>query len=313
MRLLSILSIALLLSSCDTSPPDNIFQGYVEGHQLNLAPRSTGILRTLYVTEGEKVAAGAILFTLDSERAEAQLDQALAARSASEALLANLRKGGRVEEIHAATQSLRQAEASLTLAEKTYQRSKELVDSGVVAIARLDQDKAALETLRASVTQAQSRLDIVRLPARDNLITSAEHDVEVRNATILLAKAELNDRSVTAPAAGRIETIFRRTGETTGPTQPVLALVPPEQKRIRFFVPEGLLARVHFGASVTLGCDNCPNDLMGKITFISNQAEFTPPIIFTEKERAKLVYLIEAQPEKPESFLNGQPVSVTLQ
>lgn len=313
MRILFILSMALLLSSCDNEPSENVLQGYVEGHLLNLAPRGVGILETLHVVEGDQVVAGTLLFTIDSERAQAQLNEAVAAHAASEARLANLKKGGRAEEIHAATQSLKEAQANLTLAEQTYRRSKDLVDRGVAALARLDQDLATLDAFRARVTEAQSRLDLIRLPARTDVILAAERDVEMRTATISRAKAELLDRSVSAPVAGRIEEVYRRAGEVAGPSQPVIALLPPDQKRVRFFVPEKMLALVHHGDIVTLTCDNCASGLIGKITFISNQAEFTPPIIFTEKERAKLVYLVEARPDQPDHFLSGQPVNVILQ
>ncbi|NOZ42784.1 MAG: HlyD family efflux transporter periplasmic adaptor subunit, partial [Alphaproteobacteria bacterium] len=116
-----------------------------------------------------------------------------------------------------------------------------------------------------------------------------------------------------APAGGLIEALYRRVGEVAGPTQPVLALLPPDQKRIRFFVAEPMLAKIHLGGRITIQCDNCQPGMQGKIVFVSNQAEFTPPIIFSEKERAKLVYMVEARPDHPGKFLTGQPVSVRLQ
>ena len=312
MRILFTLAMLLLLGSCGGEHTESPLQGYVEGRQLNLAPRSSGILTAMHVTEGNKVATGAMLFAVDSERAQAQLDEAIAAKAAAEARLANLRKGGRWEEIQAAAETLREAQAAYTLAERTYNRSKSLVERGAVAAARLDQDRATLDSSRARVAEAQSRLSLIRLPARDDIIAAAEREVEVYTAAITRARADLKDRSVTAPADGRIETIFRRVGEIAGPTQPVLALLPSDQKRIRFFVPEPMLPRIHHGERVSLLCDNCPSGLSGKITYISDQAEFTPPIIFSEKERVKLVYLVEARPDQPDQFLNGQPVNVIL-
>lgn len=93
----------------------------------------------------------------------------------------------------------------------------------------------------------------------------------------------------------------------------MLALLPPDQKRIRFFVPEPALSSVKHGGKVALSCDNCEQGLSGKIVYIADQSEFTPPIIFSEKEREKLVYMIEASPNNPEAFHNGQPVKVMLQ
>jgi len=304
--------LLLLLAACNAEDANKPLLGYVEGRQVILAPRATGIITKLQVAEGDQVAVGAVLFSVDSARAQADLDGAIAARSAAEARLQNLKKGGRPEEIRATTETLKQSQAALTLAEQTYSRSKDLVRTGVIAAAKLDQDRATRDAAQARVTEARSRLDLMRLPARADLINAAAHDIEVLNTAVSRAQIEVIDRHVTAPAAGRIETIYRRVGEIAGPSQPVLALLPPDQKRIRFFVPEPLLPRIRPGGVVTIDCDNCGSGQQGKITFIAHESEFTPPIIFTETERAKLVYMIEAKPDHPDQFLTGQPVSVTL-
>jgi HlyD family secretion protein len=312
MKNLILLCLTFLLTSCSDNDGDGSLQGYVEGRQLNLAPRSAGILTSLNVTEGEKVEAGYMLFAVDSERAVAQLDEAIAASAASGSQLLNLQKGGRPEEIRAAEETLREADAAYTLAGQTFERTKNLVERGVLSTARLDQDRATLDATRARVTEAQSRLEIIGLPARPDVIEAAMREVEATKSAIVRAETELRDRSIVAPVSGRIEVIYRRVGEIAGPNQPVLALLPPDQKRIRFFVPEPLLSQMNHGGRVSFSCDNCEANMGGEIVFISDHAEFTPPVIFSEKERAKLVYLVEARPDNPENFLNGQPVNVSI-
>lgn len=313
MQILKILALCLLLMSCGGNSDDGTLQGYAEGRQLNLAPRSAGILTTLNVKEGDVVEAGAVLFAVDSERAQAQLDEARAASAAAESQLSNLQKGGRPEEIRAAQETLREAEASFTLARQTFERTKSLVERGVLSTARLDQDQATLDATRARVTEAESRLEIIQLPARSDVIEVAMRDVEAKKSAIIRAETELRDRAITAPVKGRIEIVYRRVGEIAGPAQPVLALLPPDQQRVRFFVPEPMLSQVRHGGRVGFACDNCEAELGGEIVFIADQAEFTPPIIFSENDRAKLVYRVEALPDDPDKFLNGQPVEVTLQ
>ena len=305
--------LCVFLTSCSDNNEDGVLQGYVEGRQLNLAPRSVGILTSLNVQEGEQVSAGALLFAVDSERAQARLDEAIAASAAAEAQLLNLQKGGRPEEIRAAEETLHEAEAAFKLAQQNYERTKSLVDRGVFSTARLDQDQANLDASRARFTEAQSRLEIVQLPARPDVIDAAKKELEARKSAVVGAETELRDRSIIAPTAGRIELVYRRVGEIAGPNQPVLALLPPDQKRVRFFVPEPLLPNVAHGGRVALSCDNCEGGLGGEIMFIADQAEFTPPVIFSESEREKLVYLVEVTPDNPEAFKNGQPVGVELQ
>lgn len=312
MRILIIFSIFIFLSSCDDNQTDDRLQGYVEGRQLNLAPRIVGVLTALNVKEGDLVAAGALLFSVDSERDQSRLDEAIAANAAAEAQLLNLQKGGRPEEIRAAQETLNEAEIAFKLATQTFDRSENLVERGFAAAARLDQDQASLDAARARVTEAIARLELIQLPARDDVIGAAMGEVEARKAAISRAMTELKDRSIFAPSAGRIEVIYRRIGEIAGPIQPVLSLLPPDQTRIRIFVPEPLLSSIKHGMRVSVSCDNCEVEMGGEIVFISDQAEFTPPVIFSEKERVKLVYLVEILPDQPQLFLNGQPVSVTL-
>jgi HlyD family secretion protein len=101
-------------------------------------------------------------------------------------------------------------------------------------------------------------------------------------------------------------------GETLAAGTPVVSILPPENIFIRFFVPEAALASLHRGDAVAFGCDGCPAALEGTISFISPQAEYTPPIIYSEETRAKLVYLIEARPPPDQAarFNPGQPMEV---
>lgn len=313
MKKITAVIFSFLIVSCAEQNDDAGLQGYVEGRQLNLAPRSGGIITILNVREGQQVSKGDTLFAVDSERAEAALAEVIAASEAAAATLENLKKGGRPEEIQAAEETLREAAAALKLAEQTFERTEDLVERGVFSTARLDQDRAVLDASRARHTEAKSRLDIVRLPAREDVIRAAERELEARKTAIIRAETELRDRGVMAPSSGRIETVYRRVGEVAGPNQPVLALLPPDQKRIRFFVPEPMLGQVQVGANVSLQCDSCESGLSGEIVFVADQAEFTPPVIFSENERVKLVYMVEAIPTEPDDFHNGQPVSVRLQ
>jgi HlyD family secretion protein len=82
--------------------------------------------------------------------------------------------------------------------------------------------------------------------------------------------------------------------------------------RVRFFVAQAMLPKVHIGDPIAVRCDGCRDDLVARVSFISAQAEFTPPVIYSQEERARLVFRIEALPEKPEDVRVGQPVSVAL-
>jgi len=125
----------------------------------------------------------------------------------------------------------------------------------------------------------------------------------------LAAATRLARRKLVSPVAGTVQQVYYRPGEMVPAGRPVLALLPPENIKVRFYVPEAMLAKIALGEMVKVQCDGCAADIAARISFISDSAEFTPPVIYSLEERSKLVFLVEARPERPERLRAGQPVS----
>lgn len=300
----------ILLSSCQSPDEDPVLYGYVEGRPVHIAPIPTGKIIELFVQEGEDVASGQALFAIDPSRAKAALISAKFAQSAAQSRLDDLQKSGRPEEIRAARQALVRHKTQLTLARENLERSKVLVSKKLSPTTRLETDQASFNSAAASVEEAKARLALLQQPARADQIASAHSEAARLHSQVIRAQIELDDHQILALQSARVETIYRRAGELAGPNQPVMALLPPENLRIRFYIPEPRLQEVHSGMKVRISCDNCPEGLIANVTFIASQSEFTPPIIFTQKERAKLMWMVEAKPEFPHKFRIGQPVEI---
>jgi HlyD family secretion protein len=131
-------------------------------------------------------------------------------------------------------------------------------------------------------------------------------------AALEITEWRLSQRHVTAPAAGRIADVLARPGETVAAGASVVSLLPPGNIFVRFFIPEADLPAMHLGDRVAIVCDGCPPDLSGMISFIAPRAEYTPPVIYSDESKSKLVFLIEARPRADQAqLLNpGQPVIV---
>jgi HlyD family secretion protein len=180
-----------------------------------------------------------------------------------------------------------------------------------------DLQQANLAQVKASLLNAQQTFDRAQLLARNG--SGTQKDLDAATAVLRDAQARLNSaqtrlarRKVFSPVDGSVEQIYFRPGEMVPAGRPVLALLPPGNVKVRFYLPETALPSVAYGDTVKIDCDGCANDLTARVSFIAGQSEFTPPVIYSLEERSKLVYLIEALPEKPASLRVGQPVDVRL-
>jgi len=180
-----------------------------------------------------------------------------------------------------------------------------------------DLQKADVVVKETAVVNAQQNFDRAKELLKTAAGTQKTYDdaeAALRQAKANLAWSEtrLARRSAYSPADGTIEQVYYRVGETVPASRPVVALLPPQNLKMRFFAPEPALPAIKYGESVAVSCDGCEKGLTAKISFIARSAEYTPPVIYSLDERAKLVYLVEARPDQPEKFRVGQPVTVTL-
>jgi HlyD family secretion protein len=180
-----------------------------------------------------------------------------------------------------------------------------------------DLQQADVVVRKTAVINAQQSFDRAKELLKTAAGTQKTYDdaeAALRQAKANLAWAEtrLARRSAVSPDDGTIQQVYYRPGETVAPGRPVVSLLPPANLKIRFFAPEALLPTIRYGESVAVSCDGCASGLSARVTFISSSTEYTPPVIYSLDERAKLVFLIEAHPEHPEKFRVGQPVTVTL-
>lgn len=307
---LLFLLASLAVAGCDRG--SETFTGYVEGDFARPAPIASGRLQSLAVQRGDRVKAGAVLYALDDERERAARDLAAAQLAQSRATLANLLVGKRPEEIDEIRAQKKQADARLTLAEATLKRQRELVLTNVVSKQRLDDALAEERAARAQVRQLTAALTVAALPARKNEILAAEAQVSAAEAELRQAQWQLDQRRVTAAADARVEDSFFRVGEFVPAAVPVLSLLPDGNIFIKFYVPQKALPHMAPGTTVEIRCDGCAAPVRAKVRFIAREAEYTPPVIYSEKTRDKLMFRIEATPETVAGLHPGLPVDVIV-
>ncbi|MDA5194849.1 HlyD family secretion protein [Govanella unica] len=305
-----LLGASLLLSACDQGRGS--YTGYVEGDYARPAPIASGRLVELAVARGDEVKAGALLFTLDDQRERAARDQAAATLAEAKARLANLLVGKRPVEIDEVRASKKQADARLRLAEISLARQTELMKIGASSRQQFDDAESEARTARALVKQMTASIAVAELPGRDQEILAAQSDVDVNEAVLRQATWDLDQRRVTAARAARVEDSFFRVGEFIPAATPVLSLLPVGNVYIKFYVPQADLPHFAQGREVEFRCDGCAQPIKAKVRFVASAAEYTPPVIYSENSRDKLVFRIEATPDRLEGLHPGLPVDVIL-
>jgi len=289
------------------------WQGYADADFVKVGPTQQGLLTAVHVARGDRITQGAPLFDQDDADDRAAAEQAARLLAQAKDQLVNLQSGGKPTEIQQAQANLADAEAARDKTQTDLTRNQALVKTGAATVQIVEQEQADLRSGNAKVLAMQAALAQLRAPfGREGEMKAQASAVEAAEAALAMARWRLDQRHVAAPASGAVADVLAQPGETLAAGAPVVSILPPENIFVRFFVPEPALPSVHQGDQVALLCDGCPPDLKATISYIAPQAEFTPPVIYSESTRGKLVYLIEARPKAEQArLLNpGQPVSV---
>ncbi|MGZ2747867.1 HlyD family secretion protein [Burkholderia stagnalis] len=288
------------------------YQGYVEGEFVYLSSSQSGTLTQLAVQRGQTVAANAPAFALEAVNETAAIQQAQHQLAAAQAQLADLRTGKRPPEVNVAKAQLAQAAAQARKAAEQLARDERQYQAGGIAKQQLDDSRAAAQTSAAQVRELQSQVDVARLPGRAQQVAAQAAQVDAAQAAVAEAQWKLDQKRVAAPAAGRVYDTLYRLGEWVQAGSPVVQMLPPQNVKVRFFVPESAVAALAPGRAVEIRCDGCAADVPARITYVSSEAEYTPPVIYSNESRTKLVFMVEARPAAADApkLHPGQPVAV---
>jgi HlyD family secretion protein len=305
------LALALLLGGCLDDGPKSI-SGYVEGDFVDLGVPGGGRVVEVAVARGDAVAAGAAVFRLDPAAAAAALRQAEAKRAQAQADTENLLTGKRPEEIAVIAAQRNQAAAQLQLAEQELTRQRGLKGTSAALQQKLDTAAANATEARARVTELEAQLDTARLAARRPEIQAAGHAVAAADAAVAEAQTALADRTGIAPQDARVEDVFFHPGETVGAGAPVVRLLPPGNVIVRAYLGADALARLPQGARAELRCAACGAGAAATVSFVSSEAAYAPPILYSRENAAKLAFLVELRPDAAIAarLRPGQPVEI---
>ncbi|KWK77446.1 HlyD family secretion protein [Burkholderia ubonensis] len=310
-----LLAAGIALAACGQRADERAtYQGYVEGEFVYLSSSQSGTLAQLAVQRGQSVAENTPAFALEAVDETAALQQAQHQLAAAQAQLADLRTGKRPPEVNVTKAQLAQAVAQAGKAADQLARDERQYRAGGISAQQLDDSRTAARTSAAQVRELRSQVDVARLPGRSQQIAAQAAQVDAAQAAVAVAQWKLDQKRVAAPAAGRVYDTLYRLGEWVQAGSPVVQMLPPQNVKVRFFVPEAAVASLAPGRAVAIHCDGCAADVPARITYVSSQAEYTPPVIYSNESRTKLVFMIEARPAVADApkLHPGQPVAVRV-
>lgn len=292
-----------------------LLYGNVDIRQVDVSFRISGRIARVLVDEGDAVDPGQPLALLDDDLLIQRREQAAAELARQKAMLAQLERGYRVEEIAQARAAVSGASALAENAQITLKRVSAMRVSNAIAQKDLDNARAQYHAAGAKLRSAQEQLDMLLSGYREEEVLSQRASVAVAEAAFNLAEIQLRDAVLKAPQKGIVLTRARESGAIVQTGQTVYTLSLTDPVWLRAYVDEPHLGRVKPGMTAKILVDSVPGkSFSGVVGFISPTAEFTPKTVETGEVRTSLVYRLRVQADDPENVMRqGMPITLILQ
>lgn len=298
------------------APPDALSAaGTVEATEARLGFQVPGRIDTIFVREGDVVRAGQELARLDRDEMLAQREHARAQVTAARALVAELERGSRPEEVSQARVARDAARRRSIDAERDLERARRLFDGGAISRETYDKAELARDLAAAELEQAEEQRKLVEAGPRVERIQAQRAQLAQARASLKAVEATLATMTVVAPFDGVVTVRHHEPGETVGAGIAVLTLLNPDDRWVRIYVREDRIGAVQLGATASISTDTYPSKRYGgEVTFIASEAEFTPKSVQTSEERVKLVYAVKVRVTADGTYdlKPGMPADVRL-
>ncbi|MCP3657262.1 HlyD family secretion protein [Herbaspirillum sp.] len=274
--------------------------GRIEATEVDVATKLGGRVDAILVNEGDFVAAGQPLARMQVLSLEAQRDEAQARQQQSVSAVASAEAQVAVRESdhQAALAQAAQRASELDAARRRLARSEVLVKEGASSLQEVDDDRARVLSMEAAVTAAKAQVTAAQaaVAAARTQVSGARATVTAAVATVQRIKVDIDDSTLVAPRAGRVQYRIAQPGEVLGGGGKLLNLVDLSDVYMTFFVPETVAGKLALGGEARIVLDAAPQYVIpARISFVASTAQFTPKTVETASERQKLMFRVKAQ------------------
>jgi len=270
--------------------------GTIEATEAVLGFLTPGRIDSIGVREGQTVTRGTVLAWLDRNELAARRRATEAQLASARARLQELEAGFRTEEVAQGRAAVRAANERQADAQREYERAERLFEGGAIPEQQLDRTATNLEVAEAERDRVAEQLQLFERGFRSEQVASQRAMVQQATANLAQVDVALEHALIIAPFDGVISVRHRQPGEVVGAGAAVLTLRDPDDRWVRIFVPENRIGRLQLGQSAFISADAYPEErYRGEVTFIADEAEFTPRNVQTTEERVKLVFRVKVR------------------
>jgi HlyD family secretion protein len=286
-----LLIAGLLITSCGKQNQAPGGSGLIEATEIVVSSEISGQLKSLRFDEGDSIKMGDTIGEIDTVTTRLRLHQAEASKQMAET------------KVKISSINIEQATYNLDLAQKEYERVSALIKSGSINQQQYDQTETAYNQAVLSKKQADAVYD------------AAVAELAKAESEIALLKKQLNDCFPKSPESGVVTNKFVEVGELIGTGKPLVKIAKLDTVWVKVYLPPSDLTRISLGGHAKVDPEDGRNQpLEGKVSWISDQAEFTPKNVQTKEARADLVYAVKITIPNPGKILKiGMPVSVKIE
>lgn len=308
---LCLLLMVIFLQAC--SNHKSTYQGYIAGTNTYISSQFEGKLKKLLVKRGDTVTKDSLLFELDDKPQVFVLNETIALLKQSISELKNLKKPKRIQSLNMIKAKITQVQARINLAQLRENRNKTLYDKKVLAKDSLDASHEHLNELLAKKQELESQLELSMLGARQDVILAKKSFIQSLKAKIKNLVWVLDSKVARSPSNGIVYDTYFVEDELVTKDKPVVALLFPENIYLEFFVPYIEAKKLHVGQNIEYSFMNDKADIkLAKIIYISPEAEYLPPLVFSTNNTDKIVFKIKAKPVVDEQVTPGIPVTIKI-
>jgi HlyD family secretion protein len=309
----SVVAASLLVACGGAGDHPGAYQGIVELDERRLGFEIGGRLRDVAVDEGDEIAAGQLLATLDDaiERTVRRSREQEAAAARAQTSL--VRAGARAEEIRSMAAQVEAARAQEQLFASNLARERRLLAEAATTGAAVQDLEARHRAAAAERRALEERLRSLRGGSRTQEVEGAEAREGAAAAAVDMVGERLRLYQLHAVEAGTVLDVTADPGEVVAPGMPVVTIADARRPYADVFVPQGELAGIAVGAAVQVEVDGLDDQLAATVEHIARRTEFTPRFLFSERERPNLVVRVRVRIADPDRRLHaGVPAFVTI-